>query len=219
MKLYFISTLIICTTLFFSCSKEEETEKIETVNGGHINLLETSIEKFPYNNPKGLIFIDDLGNEIAGTIAIVRTAFNIETTLIQIKNSTSQFYLERHKQHISTTIRIPDINREILIKSEIRDNLSDYESIKLTDVMIINSSSIQGFHRDINEIFIVVDERSMPGAFPNANQTIPTLTINGITFTDVYSNENNDTFVIYFTFDQKIIGFKDKTTGISYTLK
>ena len=209
----------MCTITLFGCTKENEDPK--TIDLGLLEFSSTTVKNHQYTESVGLIFVDDSSNEIATTTSAGVSAFSGYSHLKNIKNSEEMFYLNYRLRSMFSALTVPDINKVFHIRTYVEADDADYESVRIADLISITydnlqPQSVKGFYPDI---FIVADERLRVGDFPNADQSTPVFTINGKTFTDVYSNEDDDTFVVYFNFEKGIVAFKDKITGISYALK
>ena len=214
MKMQFTYIIAICTFILFGCTKDNKKEE-STINFGAFKLLNTSIQQFPYNDSiREFIYTDSLNNEFTASTSGIINRFASSGHSTKYKNSEETFFLVYQSQEYLTTLSIPSLNKKITVSASAKVNADDYEAIRIADVALIYHWE-QSAMKDIN---IVINERSRPGEFPDANLPTSTITIHGEIFNNVYSNENDDNTIIYFNFEKGIVGFKDKTTGISYKL-
>jgi hypothetical protein len=218
MKVNYTYIIAICTIVLFGCKKENKNEDPPTIDFGHFELLNTTIQQFPYNDSiMEFIFTDSLNNEYTASTSTIFNHFGNSGHMTKYKDSEENFFLTYHTQTYGTILTIPSLNKKITVEASVKVNADDYEAIRTADVALIHHS---GQNTPMKEhVFIAVDERSRPCEFPDANLSKATLTIHGETFNNIYSNENDGNTIIYFNFEKGIVGFKDITTGISYKLK
>jgi hypothetical protein len=218
MRINYTYIIVIFTIVLFGCKKENKNPP--TIDFGHFELLNTTIQQFPYNDSiTEFIYTDSLNNEyIASTIPIFNH-FGTSGHLTKYKDSDDYFFLTYQTEKREIRLSIPSLNKQFSIETEVKVDASDYESIRMADVVFIYY--LDKFSDFNNGVFIAANERTRQGDFPDYDTPIPILIIHGEIFNNVYSNDNgNDTnTIIYFNFKKGVVGFKDKTTGMSYKLK
>jgi len=209
-------SIALCAILLFGCKKEEVQED-QVIYVGQYPLLSSSAENFPYNDSlTEFTFTDNLNNDIKASTTAIDHHFTNTYQSANDYNSNPSLFIEYINESYRTTLSIPSLNKEIKIEAFVSVDVTDYESIKYADILKV-------YHTDITsskqQMVIVLDERTRPNGFPEASVPDSSLTINGKTFTNVYSNKVDKAFIIYFNLEEGVVGFKDNTAGLIYNLK
>jgi hypothetical protein len=220
MKKSWVVLFLICVVSFNSCKKEEEEVEREEINIGNFSLLESSGDSFPYQGKSGMIYVDSANNEVVG--AIVQEYKGLGSQGRMVRDLSEVEKLARYQTEQNTVdIFLPDFNRTVRVKMSVQlDDFNRYPTnIKLADVISIISYRQRESYTIEDNIEIIVNKRSSTRSNDQFNQVISTLDLNGKTFNNVYSDQNNEMFVAYFTLEQGLVGFTDKEQNITYTIK
>jgi hypothetical protein len=200
-----ISLFSFLIFLNFSCTKEPDKfldPSIDPeINLGTFSLLQSSIDKIPYNNKKGVVFVDSLNNEVSFKFT------NFGRTLQEEKFYTSDPNIPKSVAIYKLTSYANNYVLE-------NDSLMIHFYMKLyvvpdltnpTQKMVADLFWIRG---DFYNYSDYIDIRT--SSFKKKN-VINNFNINNRDFTDVSFNDSSDPFIkMYFNYDYGIVSFKDK---------
>lgn len=203
------------------CNNDDDPMCPEMTDLGSFDLLQSSIDIFPYSNDDAFaVFSDSMGNEIYGEISEVVVAYIGDTVDIPCAQSPGvNVSATAQVEQIRTTIKFPDLNRILevyhratpLYGFSTDHAVADLATVSIYEMPFPQSMLLQG------TITVVIDRRSWPfdpvGTAPFRSSVV----LDGKEYLEVYSAETLlGDYVLYYSFTQGLIGFEDLNEGVTY---
>lgn len=225
--------IFIALIFLFSNCKKEETPIIDPPQDftkecnefaalGDFLLLDSSKNFIPYQeNIQRVIFSDSLGNEFIGNVTFYETSLNqtwngIETACPLDTSIQVTYNWKTETKRIDLEFPDLDIRLFVAVRTNISSNdysqklFGDFCNVVLLHPVSANSSNSQ--------LLIVLDARTHPLYEGIITSTLPSLTLHGKEFNDVFFEEvpgtQND-FQLYYNSEVGVVGFENEDKSIS----
>lgn len=216
MKVNLIIIAVLSVLLFFGCKKDVEEVEIPTQFLGDFELLNSSIEQFPYSDSiRNFTYLDKNGNEFEGNTQAISKIIVTTKTIRYYEYSMKPYYIEYGTQKLQTILMLPDQGKTIEIKAQVSLEVKENEKPRIADILSISEIGKSALN---SYVIIPIDERSREGEFTEAKFPQESIKINGNSYSNVYTIAKEKT-IIFFNFEKGIVGFKDVKTEKVYSLK
>lgn len=221
--------ILSCVIIFLllSCSKNQEEPLSASCNDEHLgqfNLLNSSLRAMPYQVGQKLIFTDSMNNEVSFSVFIpennpdtlycdraFRDFCEHDTKVINIYRYDCQCI----NRHLKSNYQDFDFTLNITLDTKLF-NLSDRDDLRQTDEIALYKEPFDGGNLDVNSyMHIMVDERNFTRYAEVFLEPIPSITLQGRSFKDVYLESNGH---IYYNYEYGVVALTD-STGKLWVLK
>jgi len=233
----FIITILILITCQ-SCINEPDDfvplpDCPEIYSLGQFSMEESSLECFPFEEDmQRIIFSDEAGNEFAAEVEQANFGFNTLTNLTEEpcpedENQTVQFSQQVESRSFTLFIESLDMRILLTMRANVlrKEQLVFGDTTGLDDFLLTDGINFTIIHPATtftvnSQMSIIVNTRNHP--FASIPLSESSVEINGVTFTDVFSdtlgNIASDDFDLHYTKTEGIVGIvrKDGTSSLKF---
>jgi hypothetical protein len=213
--------------------EEEEEETLlcpRSITPDTFLLTAETLAKFPYGLEEATgptYFVDSTGNRVLANFPEMPSLFAgriFPNTVQCIADTTQEIIINGRYQRIGTEIDITELGLRFTLNYRVWHNIDRYEDRifrEIGGIYVTNSLDAEDpyFLRPIPQLALTINDNNWPSEATNPALPADEILLNSKLYYNVFtSNVGTDKFLIYYSFELGLIGFKDKRDGILYTL-